>query len=114
MFELRFSAKDCPKKKQNLSGVENPTQSSLTGETTLSDFHLTSHEKRTMLNNFESKSSTFLVTGIDSGAARSVVPVGKTPGYIVVRDSTGEKTYFKLRNCVWELETTVIPKVLWP
>ena len=33
------------------------------------------------MNSFESKIAGVLVTGIDSGAARSVVPVGETPGY---------------------------------
>ena len=92
------TAKDCPKMKQSSSAVENPTKSPsvtsyATGETSLSAFYLTSNEKRTELNSFESKSSTVLVTGIDSGAARSVVPVGKFPGYPVMRDSESRRVY---------------------
>ena len=59
----------------------------------LSAFYLTSYEKRTELNSFESKSSTVLVTGIDSRAARSVVLVGKLPGYPVMRDSQTGRVY---------------------
>ena len=158
--------------------------SGATGETMLSGCYLFTYEKRTELNSFESK-ILVLVTGIDSGAARSVVLVGKIPRYSVVRDSEtgrvyksatgervidqeqqqilgtvdgkvrrlymcaaqvrkiltsvydmcaaghrvffdfdsnnngvrhaenklpGEKTYFKLRNRVWELLIAVIPK----
>ena len=60
--------------------------SGATGEAMLSGFYVTSHEKQAELNSFESKSATILVTGIDSGAARSVIPVGKIPGYPFLKD----------------------------
>ena len=177
-------SKNCPKKKQSLAVVESQEQSSsssgATGETTLSGFFLSAFEEETELNSFESTLAGVLVTGIDSGTARSVVPAGEIPGHPVERDSetgrvytsatgervfdhekqkilgtvdgtvrglnmrvaqvqksltsvydvcaaghrvvfdfdsnkrdlshaenklTGERTYFKLRNCVWELES---------
>ena len=45
------------------------------------------------LNSFESKIAGVLVTGIDSGAARSVVPAGEIPGYPVERDSETGRVY---------------------
>ena len=53
-------AKDCPKKNQSLSAAERQAQpsnvtSGATGETMLSGFFLTSYEKQTELNRFESK-----------------------------------------------------------
>ena len=160
--------------------------SSAAGETTLSSFFLKAFEEEAELNCFESKIAGVLVTGIDSGAARSVVSAGEIPVYPVERDSetgrvclcvsatgervfdeekqqilgtvdgkvrgwnmraakvkksltsvydmcaaghrvvfdfdsnrdpshaenklTGKRTFFKLRNRVWELEVKIIPK----
>ena len=77
--------------------MENPAQSSevtsgATGETMLSGCYLFTYEKRTELNSFESK-ILVLVTGIDSGAERSVVLVGKIPRHSVVRDSESGRVY---------------------
>ena len=47
----------------------------------LSGFFLNALEEETELNSFESKLAGVLVFGIDSGAARSVVPAGEIPGY---------------------------------
>ena len=83
-------AKDCLKKKQSLSAVESqeqpPSSSGATGETTLSGSFLDACEEEAELNSFESKIAGVLVTGIDSGAARSVVP-GEIHGYCVERVS---------------------------
>ena len=65
-------------------------------------FFLNAFEEETELNSFESKVASVLVTGIDSGAARSVVPAGEIPGCSVERDSetgrvhtsvTGERVF---------------------
>ena len=78
-------AKDCPKNEQSLSAVESQAPSSVgdsaTGETTLSGFFLIAVEEEAELNSFESRTAGVLVNGVDSGAARSVVPAGETPGY---------------------------------
>ena len=64
-------AEDCPKKKRSLStvGSQAPASSGAAGETTLIGF--------LELNSPESKAAGVLVTGTDSGAARSVVPTGE-------------------------------------
>ena len=155
------------------------------GETTLNGFFLTTVEEEAELHSFESKTAGVLVTGTDSGAARSVVPACEIPGCPVERASetgrvytsatgervfdqgrqqilgivdgtvsglnmrvtqvkksltsvydmcaaghrvvfdfdnnkrdlshaenklTGERTFFKLRDRVWELEVKIIPK----
>ena len=89
-------AKDCPKKKQSLSAVESqeqpPSSSGATGETTLSGSFLDAWEEEAELNSFESKIAGVLVTGIDSGAARSVVP-GEIHGYCVERVSETGRVY---------------------
>ena len=56
-----------------------------TGETTLSGFFLSAFEEEAELNSFESKIAGVLVTGIDSGDARLVVPAGEIPGYSSIR-----------------------------
>ena len=82
-------AKDCPKKKRSSSAVESeaPPSPGATGEMTSSGFILNSFEEEAELNSFESKTSGVLVIGIDSGAARSVVPTGEILGHPVERDS---------------------------
>ena len=72
-----------PRTVRRRSSGESNVTSGATGETMLSGCFLTSCEKQTELNSFESEPPT----GIDSGAARSVVPAGKIPGYPVVTDS---------------------------
>ena len=89
-------AKDSPKKKESLSAVESQEQrsssSDAAGETTLSGFFLNALEE-SELNSFESKIAGVLVTGIDSGAARSVVLAGEIPGSTVERDSETGRVY---------------------
>ena len=83
--------------------------SGATGETTLSGFFLTAFEGEAELNSFQSQNAGVLVTGIDSGAARSVVHAGEIPGYPVMRDSetgrvdtpaTGERVLDHGRHCI--------------
>ena len=71
-------AKDCPKKKHSLSAVgsQAPASSGAAGETTLIGFFLNAEEEAEP-NSPESKTAGVLVTGTDSGAARSVVPAGE-------------------------------------
>ena len=75
-------------------------------ETTLSGFFLIAVDEEAEFNSFESRTAGVLVNGVDSGAERSVVPAGEIPGYQL----TSERTYFKLRNRVWELEIKNIMK----
>ena len=90
-------AKDCLKKKGSLSAVESQEQpsssSGATGETTFSGFFLNALEEEAELNIFESKIEGVLTTGLDSGAARSVVPAGVIPGYPIERDSETGRVY---------------------
>ena len=84
-------AKDRSKKKPSLSPVESQAPSSVvtpcvTGETTLSGFFLAAFEEEAELNRLESRTAGVLVTGIDSGTARSVVLAGDIPGYPVEKD----------------------------
>ena len=67
--------------------------SGATGETPLSGFFLTAFEEEAELNSLEPKTVGVLVTGIDSGAARSVVPAGEIPGYPVEKDSETGREY---------------------
>ena len=85
-----------PKKKHSLSAVESqehPSPSGATGETSLSGFFLNVLEKEAELNCFETKIAGVLVTGIDSGAARSEVLAGEILGYLVERDSETGRVY---------------------
>ena len=54
---------------------------------------LNAFEEEAELNSFESKIAGVLVTGIDSGAARLVVPAGEILGYPVERDSETGRVY---------------------
>ena len=76
-----------------MESEEPPSSPGATGETTLSGFFLNAFEEEAELNTFESKVAGVLVTGIDSGAARSVVPAGEIPGYPVERDSESGRVY---------------------
>ena len=55
-------------------------------------------EEEAELNSFESKIAGVLVTGIDSGAARSVVPAGEIPGY---PRREGQRNWSCVHVCHW-------------